>query len=133
LGTPAGTIQATLDANTIKDYMVDPAPIGLSRNGDEPRLGKDIHPHHVSGTCTIEMNVLSAIAVDLNPDQRPGMHFTGYMQVRDELRRLPIGSTLDKENNIFYWQPAPGFLGEYELVFVDNKHKLLKRIRIIVK
>jgi len=42
----------------------------------------------------------------------------GYLEVNDRLSPLPIGSTLDTENGIFFWQPGPGFLGQYHLVFV---------------
>jgi hypothetical protein len=34
---------------------------------------------------------------------------------------LPVGSTLDAQKGIFYWGLGPGFLGDYELVFVDAK------------
>ena len=50
----------------------------------------------------------------------------GYLVVGEQLRELPIGSTLDKENGIFYWQPGPGFIGEYRFVFINKrcqKHK----------
>jgi hypothetical protein len=30
---------------------------------------------------------------------------------------LPVGSTWDEASGIFYWQPAPAFLGRYRLVF----------------
>jgi hypothetical protein len=33
------------------------------------------------------------------------------------LSDLPIGSTFDAENGIFYWQPGPGFLGDHLLKF----------------
>jgi len=131
-GSALSGIQATLSTDTLKDFMPEVSPVRLSRNGNDVRRGRQFHADPVSGTSSIEMNVLSAIAVDLNPDKRPGVHYTGYLQVRDELRRLPIGSTLDAENNIFYWQPAPGFYGEYELVFVDTDRKLVKRIRVTV-
>jgi hypothetical protein len=36
----------------------------------------------------------------------------------DNLSPLPIGSTLDKDGGVFYWQPGPGFVGEYRFVFV---------------
>jgi hypothetical protein len=39
------------------------------------------------------------------------------LRVGDELRDLPVGSTLDAEGGIFYWQLGPGFLGEYLLEF----------------
>jgi hypothetical protein len=31
---------------------------------------------------------------------------------------LPIGSTLDTRNGVFYWQPGPGFIGTYRFIFV---------------
>jgi hypothetical protein len=43
---------------------------------------------------------------------------TGYQLVNGEHRPLPIGSSL--KNGIFYWQPGPGFLGEFHLVFQKN-------------
>jgi hypothetical protein len=45
---------------------------------------------------------------------------SGWMQVGDQLRSLPIGSFLDRGKGIFYWQPGPGFVGEYHLVFVET-------------
>ncbi|HEY6393674.1 MAG TPA: SBBP repeat-containing protein, partial [Bryobacteraceae bacterium] len=36
---------------------------------------------------------------------------TGYQLVNGEHRPLPIGSSM--KNGVFYWQPGPGFLGEY--------------------
>ena len=44
-----------------------------------------------------------------------------YLLVGDELRPLPIGSTLDPATGVFAWQPGPGFLGEYTFVFVREK------------
>jgi len=42
----------------------------------------------------------------------------GYLEVNGRLSPLPIGSTLDTENGIFYWHPGPGFLGRFTLIFV---------------
>ena len=42
----------------------------------------------------------------------------GYLEVNDRLSPLPIGSTLDTENGIFYWHPGPGFFGRFTLLFV---------------
>ena len=47
-------------------------------------------------------------------------HVTGYLVVGDASRPLPVGSTLDAENGIFYWQPGPGFIGNYHLVFIEK-------------
>lgn len=46
---------------------------------------------------------------------------TGYIIIGNRLRSLPIGSTLDSENSKFYWMPGPGFIGEYELVFIKSE------------
>jgi len=32
----------------------------------------------------------------------------------------PVGSTLDSQKGIFYWQVGPGFVGEYDLVFFEK-------------
>jgi len=46
--------------------------------------------------------------------------FSGYSLVGESRRPLPVGSTLDRESGIFYWQPGPGFSGEYRLVFLES-------------
>jgi hypothetical protein len=54
----------------------------------------------------------------------------GYMIIGNRLKRLPIGSTLDKKAGIFYWSPGPGFYGTYNLVFLikDNEKQWYKEI-----
>lgn len=56
----------------------------------------------------------------------------GYVVVGDQLRELPIGSTLDKESGIFYWQPGPGFLGEYRFTFIGNNGDRIIRKTIVI-
>jgi hypothetical protein len=41
----------------------------------------------------------------------------GYQLVNNQLRNLPVGSTLDARTGKFYWSPGPGFLGKYSFVF----------------
>jgi hypothetical protein len=60
----------------------------------------------------------------------------GYMVVGNELRELPIGSTLDKEKGVFYWQPGPGFVGEYRFLFIgkdENGQFTKKNIIVNIK
>lgn len=67
------------------------------------------------GVMEIQIKQMERLRVFLrNRDEA----IAGYLLVGDELRRLPIGSTLDKEKGIFYWQPGPGFLGEYTFLFI---------------
>jgi hypothetical protein len=39
----------------------------------------------------------------------------GHQLVNGQSTPLPIGSSLKR--GVFYWQPGPGFLGDYTLVF----------------
>jgi len=60
--------------------------------------------------------------------------YYGYQVVGSQLRPLPIGSTLDREKGIFYWQPGPGFIGEYRLVFIEKGENMeMKKKNIIIK
>lgn len=44
----------------------------------------------------------------------------GYLVFGKEKRDLPVGSFLDKEEGIFYWQLGPGFTGLYRLEFIEK-------------
>ena len=39
-------------------------------------------------------------------------------------RALPTGATWDEASDIFYWQPAPAFLGRYRLVFSNGSKRI---------
>jgi hypothetical protein len=57
---------------------------------------------------------------------------TGNMLVQGEPRDLPIGSTL--KGGVFYWQPGPGFLGEYTMQFeCPDELRILVRVKIVPK
>ncbi len=45
-------------------------------------------------------------------------------------RAIPAGASWDAANGIFYWQPAPGFLGRYRLVFASGTDRMPVRIVI---
>jgi hypothetical protein len=63
------------------------------------------------------------------PPGTPLLLFTGYQLVGSELRPFPIGSTLDSERGVFYWQPGPGFIGQYEFVFIKKRSQLHPMVR----
>jgi hypothetical protein len=50
----------------------------------------------------------------------PTCTWRGSQVIGDRLRSLPVGSWLDSEKGIFYWQPGPGFLGNYRLEFIGK-------------
>ena len=78
------------------------------------------------------------ITVGLKEDERiemlisPGAYTYGYMMVGEQRRLLPLGSTLESANGIFYWQVGPAFFGQHQLVFVEKvgnsqfKKKIIK-------
>jgi hypothetical protein len=41
-----------------------------------------------------------------------------------ERRALPAGSTWDAGGETLYWQPAPGFLGRFRLVFSNGSERI---------
>jgi Viral BACON domain len=54
------------------------------------------------------------------PARTGDQNYAGYLVVGKELRRLPIGSTFDAESGVFAWQLGPGFVGEYNFVFISQ-------------
>lgn len=80
---------------------------------------------------SFEINELDRIVIPLDMSGQ----VVGYHVIGKQLKRLPIGSTLDSEKGIFYWQPGAAFLGNYDLVFVarDQDNKLRKQqIRVTI-
>ena len=54
------------------------------------------------------------------------------MLVLGRVQALPAGSTLKR--GVFYWQPGPGFLGEYTLQFErPDGTKVPVRVNIVPK
>ncbi|MDQ1350892.1 MAG: hypothetical protein QG657_1194, partial [Acidobacteriota bacterium] len=66
----------------------------------------------------VEIRELQRIEIPVGSGNRSGLK--GYVAVGDDKETLPIGSTLDTDNGVFHWQPGPGFLGDFELVFTWN-------------
>ena len=58
--------------------------------------------------------------------------YAGYQIVNGARRALPLGSSLDAEKGMFYWQPATGFLGVHDLEFVPDSGAGAVRVRAVV-
>jgi hypothetical protein len=71
------------------------------------------------GTVTVEIKELERLELR-------------FPNATESLTRLPVGSAMDVQRGIFYWQPGAGFVGDYELFFLDKKKNLLKRIKIAI-
>ncbi len=85
---------------------------------------EDIEPQEVlsdeNGVNRIVIKELERIEVYLSLFDQPfnGCSYSGYMKVGNRLDPLPVGSTLNAQKGIFYWQPGPGFIGDYQLLFI---------------
>jgi len=81
------------------------------------------------GLAVIEIKEVDRIEIELGKGV-----FAGYLVVGDQLRPLPIGSTLDVENGKFYWQLGPGFIGDYDLVFIKvDELGMQRRLNVKIK
>jgi hypothetical protein len=70
----------------------------------------------VDGTRVVEAREMERVEVQL--PLVPGTRYAGAQFVGGVARALPLGSSLDASTGTFYWQPAAGFLGSYDLQFV---------------
>jgi len=107
---------AHLDQTGPAEGRNPPSPLFM-KGGDEgkPTLRKD----RIEG---------KSAAIDGGADVR----YAGCMIVGDQLRPLPVGSTLDPVKGAFSWLPGPGFLGTYDLLFLKTDELEITR-RIPVK
>ncbi len=61
----------------------------------------------------LEIELLERLEVHFQA--QGGLEFIGWGENKN--RPLPVGSTLDKTNGVFYWIPGPGFSGRHVLHF----------------
>jgi len=83
------------------------------------------------GIFNIKIKELERIDVGFSSEST---RIEGYTIVGDQLRSLPIGSTLETKPGNFYWQPGPGFIGDYHFVFIETgKDGKVSKKNIIVR
>ena len=93
---------------------------GLNRNGGPEPIVPDS-----DGTYSVTMEEVGLIELDLGAAK-------GNTLVQGEARALPTGSTL--RGGVFYWQPGPGFLGEYRMQFTRPDGTTIPvRVQIVPK
>lgn len=84
-----------------------------------------IYPDN-SGNVTVEISELERLEIHFSKGNIP------VKSIRN-ISPLPVGSTLDMEKGIFYWQAGLGYLGRYELGFVlQDQDSKLSKINLIV-
>jgi len=71
-----------------------------------------------NGIINIEIKQLERLEIHIAQQNTLSNHCQGYLKVGNQLKPLPIGSTLDTKTGVFCWEPGPGFIGEYRFVFI---------------
>ncbi len=121
------------DLYTVEQIPSDTLPVSVQYG-----IGQKATPCPVdvteNGHYLIQINQLERVQINLNGQNPAAEKFSGYMLVGNQLGRLPVGSTLDSQNGVFYWLPGPAFVGDYPLVFigVDTNGQYIKK-NIVVK
>lgn len=105
--------------------------VGVVKGFDSESTPMETYPN-TDGSINITIAELGRVEVRLDPAAAgmPGWH--GYRLSGGELKPLPVGSTLDSERGIFYWAPTAGFVGDYELIFMDSAGDNIKRLNITI-
>jgi hypothetical protein len=88
-----------------------------------------------SGDIQINMKEVGRIQVQLAGHEGTGSlerRYAGYLMMGDQLRSLPIGSTLDRKTGVFSWQPGPGFAGTFSFVFVVEEMGAYAKKNVVV-
>ena len=98
------------------------APAGLARSGNvaSGRLVRkaDGRPDRTAGRCRVGYAGRAHHRGERIELQLPGgQTYVAKQLVKRSARELPIGSSFDASAGKFYWQPAAGFLGAYDLEF----------------
>jgi hypothetical protein len=104
-------------------------PVIIEKDFNRDIISQEIYPEE-NGDIHIEIRELERVVIYLGCTQWRGFHVIG-----SRLKPLPVGSTLDSGRGTFSWQPGPGFIGEYQLVFISrekNGELRKKFIKIII-
>jgi len=114
----------------------------LAKTGFDLNAGFLPRYPEADGVVRIEIPEVNRLEIELGDDPESaafapgGLSYSGYMVVGNELRPLPVGSTLDRRTGRFSWMPGPGFLGTYDLVFISHEGSRMMRkmpLRVSIK
>jgi hypothetical protein len=124
----------------------DMQPICIKKGYNQNIEPKTIYPNN--GNITIEIKELQRVEIHLNrvpssmglSSMSAGSECesstsipAGFQLIGERPAALPIGSFLDSGNGIFSWQPGPGYLGDYELLFIEKIGDELRRKLITLR
>jgi hypothetical protein len=119
-------------ADTLDAVSPDTSPIAGRRgwNADAPLRN---YKSDDKGVTLVRGEELDRF--ELRLDAKAGGRFAGFLRVGRDLRPLPVGSNLDASTGVFTWSPGVGFIGAYNLVFVEyvgDDPVLRHEVRILI-
>jgi hypothetical protein len=124
VAAPEGVIEQSVAAEGVIDQSV-PAEGVRVRHGLQANRRPDPVTPDGDGGYSLTMEEVGLIELHLGAS-------SGNMLVDGEEQALPVGSTL--KGGVFYWQPGPGFLGEYTMRFTrGDGTKIPVRVNIVPK
>ncbi|MCP5106226.1 MAG: hypothetical protein GY950_22760 [bacterium] len=88
-------------------------PLKFKTGYREDAVPRSIEPD-TAGVTHIRIDQLGRVELHL-----PGLS-AGFMKAGDRYLPLPVGSTLDIKDGIFYWHAGAPFLGDYRFVFIQK-------------
>jgi hypothetical protein len=119
-----GNKQAALpEISTIEKLPIDLDSEIHSRKGFDLNTEKSLILPNAKGARVMTINPLQRVEIHLTNEQEDGAKYQGYLLSNGKLNKLPIGSTMDSENGIFYWSTPQGFMGRFPMVFVKTDAK----------
>jgi hypothetical protein len=129
LSTGSAAVLGHADDMTIQNLPVSSTPIHLKKGYKTEGEPYVLYPDN-EGSITIDIKEDERVEIQLGDknemagsmEQETGRTdaWTGFLLIVHKLKSLTIGSTLDVSKGIFYWQPGPGFIGEYQFVFIEK-------------
>ena len=85
--------------------------------------------------CEIYPNDTGTIRIEIRELERLKINLGAVPRCTWSVYPRPIGSVLDNERGVFHWLPGPGFVGDYDLVFIhtcENGDMFRKNLRITI-
>jgi uncharacterized repeat protein (TIGR01451 family) len=108
------TISWSVTDNAGRSDGIGSRYFNVANTGGGNAPGAD-EPIDVAALAIAGIEAYSVSIVELERIELPVGANNGYLLVNGDRRPLPTGSTL--RGGRFYWQPGPGFLGDYDLLF----------------
>jgi hypothetical protein len=131
-------VQTSHKYNNVDAINIAPssAPVFLKRGYYNDTAPQTLYPDK-EGMIDIVIKEDERIEIGLREQGSGACRYFGYLDIGQEqwTLPLPIGSFLDSSRGIFYWQPGPGYIGMYQLVFIEkdpNGKTSKKQIRITI-